>query len=356
MAEPETVTDAAPGVVAPTPAVSDPASYAAEAAAKAAEETSGDADKDEGPKSLEDLEPSPEDDSEDAVEAIGEEGEGEAEEAEASDEDDETTGEDESADEEETSKDMLEFDFGGDKFQVEKGSMAPELAGRLQEFVDGTWKDYQHKSQANAETAKSLKTQGEALEKMAGLNGEALQTYSHGLQLRLDIEALQSVDLTALWQSDPDKARRISDTLGAKQTEFQQVVNQVGQHEQALDEAHKAETARRTDEGRAILDKAIPEFTTKHAPDVVKYAVDKYGMSQVEADTWAMNPVVTQMAFKAMMYDRMQAAKPPKAVAIKPAPAAPVKPMKSSGKTSTGSSDPDKMSMAKLRKHLDIRN
>ena len=340
MADLETATDAAPGVIAPVPTVSDPASYAAEAPVAT--------EKEEGPKSLEDLEPSPESDSADEVEAAGEEGEGESE------EEVDVSADDDSEATEETSVDMLEFDFGGDKFQVEKGEIAPELAGRLQEFVDGTWKDYQHKSQANAVASKSLKTQGEALEKMVGLNGEALQTYSKGLQLRSDIEELQSVDIASLWHSDPDKARRVSDLLSSKKSEFSGIVTQVGHHEAALDEAHRTETVRRSEEGVVAINKAIPGFTEKHAPDVVKYAVEKYGMAKSEADNWAMNPSVTQMAFKAMMYDRMQAKKPHKGVANKPAQVAPIRPMKSKGSASSGSQNPDKMSMGQLSKHLGI--
>ena len=100
-----------------------------------------------------------------------------------------------------------------------------------------------------------------------------------------------------------------------------------------------------------MLDKRIKDFSTKHAPEVVKYAVEKYGMSQADADQWAMNPVVTEMAHKAMLYDRMQAkaARPnPKPAQAKPVPA-----MKTKGGAG-GTNDPDKMSMTQLGKHLGL--
>ena len=56
----------------------------------------------------------------------------------------------------------------------------------------------------------------------------------------------------------------------------------------------------------------------------MKYAVDM-GMSQSDADGYAMNPIVAEMGYKAMMYDRMQAkAAKPKS---RPAQTKPVVPM-----------------------------
>lgn len=271
----------------------------------------------------------------------------EADEETAENADDPEDAEAEDGDEEEAVE-MRSFDFGGNKLEVDASQIPVELADKIDEFSKSTWSDYTRKAQANAETAKSLTAQADAVAKLSALNGDALQTYSEGLQLRSEIEQLGAIDLPALWQSDPDQARRVSDTLGSKQAAFQATLAKVGEQEQALDTAQQAELARRSDEGKASLDKRIKNFTTEHAQSVVDYVVDR-GMAKSDAEQWALNPEVTEYAYKAMLYDRMQA----KAAKPKPKPAKPVKPMKAAG-TATNKNDPEKMSMRDLQKHLGL--
>ena len=267
------------------------------------------------------------------------------------DEESESEADDSEGEDEKDAVEMVEFDFGGNKKQYPKDSMSPELAEDFQAYAKAFEAGTNKKAQANAETAKTLATRTEAVEKLAGMNGEALQTYSRGLQLRTEIEQLSQQDMNAMWQANPDQARRVSDLLAQKQADFQSTIAKVGQQEQAFNEAQQAELVRRSDEGIATLDKRIANFSTEKAPEVVKYVVDTYGMPQSEADKWAVNPVVTEMAYKAMLYDRMQA----KTAQPKPKPkqAKPVVAPKGSGKAS-GSSDPDKMSMSQLKKHLEL--
>jgi len=310
-------------------------------AAAAAEATP--AAEDEGPKSIEELEgPAPEPDAPDP-EADEEGGQP------AGDEDEAESGDEEDAEAAPTTR---EFSFGGNKLEVPIDSVPPELADKIDEFTKGTWADYTRKSQENAEAAKHIAARGQAVEKLTTINGDALQTYSRGLQLRADIEQLAAVDLNPLWHSEPDRARRISDALSAKQAEFQDIVALVGRQEQALDQAHREELTRRADEGRGILDKYVKNFSTEVAPDVVRYAISDGGMTEDEASRWAENPVLTKWAHKAMLYDRMQAAK-----AGKPVPprnqVKPIKPAKGAGRA-PAPNDPDKMSMEQLSKHLDI--
>jgi len=256
--------------------------------------------------------------------------------------DDEAEGE--SKDKEEAEEEFIEYNFGGNKLVVKKGDYPEEAASKMQEFSNNIWSDYTRGKQEVAEQAKAIATDREAVAKIMSLNGDVLQTYSQGLQLRQEIEQLSKVDMQAEWQSDPDRARQLSDLLSSKQAEFQNIVATVNQNELALDAAQQSEIVRRNEEGKAVLDKRIKNFSTEKAPEVVKYAVDAYGMSQEDADQWAANPVVTEMAYKAMLYDRMQAA--PKKAKVTPVQAAPVKAMKAAGRSSPATMDPAKMSMS----------
>jgi hypothetical protein len=245
---------------------------------------------------------------------------------------------------------ILEFDFGGNKLKVPKESVAPELVEKIEEFTKGTWSTFTRDQQVNVERAKSLDARESTVAKLNSLNGDALQTYSYGLQLRSEIEQLSQVDLNSLWQSDADRARQISDMLGAKQAEFQTVVAKVGEQEQAVDYAQREDSGRRIAEGTAYLDKHIKNFSSQKAETLVDYVMGNYGMSREQADQWAFNPVVTRMAYKAMLYDRQTgAAKRSNSV---PSQAKPVKAAPSSGATSGAQRDPNKMTMGQLAKHL----
>jgi len=249
-------------------------------------------------------------------------------------------GSDEESDEEEQEPEVDIFDFGGNKMELPKGSVPEELRAKIEEFSKGTWSDYTRKSQAIAEQAKALEARESAVEKIVSLNGDALQTYSQGLQIKAELEQLSRIDMNAMWQSDPDQARRVSDRLAQKQAEFQSVVSKVSNYEQQLSQAQQAELARRKDEGKAVIERTVKGFVADHLPAVLDYAAESLGISREEAERdWALSPKVTLWAHKAMLYDRMQAKT--KAPAPKQQTAAPVTPIK--GKGGKAAKDPDKM-------------
>lgn len=255
----------------------------------------------------------------------------------------EATEETEDAPEEEIEE--IEYDFGGNKLRVPKGSIPEELAAKIEDFTKGTWADYTRKSQTVAEQAKALETRLGAVEKLEGLQGKVLDTYSKGLQIRSELEQLSAVDMTALWQSDPDQARRISDMAAQKQAEFHRIVAEVNQQENELARTKQTETTRLAEEGKKAILKRVPDFE-KHLPDVIEYAAKSYGVPKEYAEkAWPLNTVAAEKMYKAMMWDRMQAkakAKP------QPAQAQAVVPMKPAGNRSRAKldlvKDADKMS------------
>ena len=276
------------------------------------------------------------------------EDETESEEEEAEDED-----EDEAMEEDTEEDTTVEYNFGGNTLEIDKSKVPEELSDKIQQFTSDVWTDYTKKSQANADVAKTLTTQRENVEKLMQLNGDALQTYSVGLQLRNDIQQLQQVDMNELWQSNPDQARLYSDSLAQKQAEFQNIVSLVDQQENALNDAKQYETVRRSEEGRKQLNSKVKDFETKVAPKLVDYVMKTYGWDQDVADRWDQNPDMTDMARKAMLYDQSRAKMKSASKSATTKKAKPVIAMKSKGKSS-GSSDPESMSMAQLSKHLKL--
>lgn len=259
---------------------------------------------------------------------------------------DDGTEEEPEEDQEEQEPEFDEFDFGGNKLQLPKGSVPDELRTKIDEFTKGTWGDYTRKSQEHAERSKAVEARERAVEKIVSLNGEALQTYSQGLQLKAEIEQLSQIDVNALWQSDPDRARRISDTLARKQAQFQQVVQQVSQKETEMSKAQAEELSRRKEEGKAVIERRVKGFTEK-LPEVLDYVVEHHGMDRKEAEeNWSLNPSFAVMAYKAMRFDRMQQAQK-KTPAPKTPPAQPMKPVANKGGRASLDlvKDADKMSV-----------
>ncbi len=226
----------------------------------------------------------------------------------------------------------VEFDFGGKKLRIPKGSVPEEVAAELERFTKGTWQDYTRKSQAVAEQAKTLEAEKAAVQRLGSLENEKLETYARGLLLRQEVEQLSQVDIERLWQSDPDQARRLSDRLNMKQRELHSVASQVAAAEAAIEEekrkasdAEMQNASRRAEEGRKAVASQIKGFDEDA---LVSYAAKAYGVSpEVAKAQWPHNPAGAVIAWKAMQYDRMQASA---AKAAKPTtmPAAPVVPVK----------------------------
>lgn len=224
---------------------------------------------------------------------------------------------------------LREFDFGGNKFTVPKDAIPDELAAEIEKFTKGTWSDYTRKSQDVAEQKRALEAEKTAVERLAKLNGDALYSFSKGLQLKNEIEQLQRVNLDQLWQSDPDRARRVSDQLAVKQAEFQRTIHDVQTKEAELTTAQQQEVQRQMEEGRKHVERYVKGFEQK-VPEVVEYVTKTYGMTKEQAESWPLNPATAAMAYKAMMYDRMQASASTKKTVGK-AEVKPVVPQKGKG-------------------------
>lgn len=259
--------------------------------------------------------------------AEGDAAEAEAESQDADEQADAEDGDDQdeqSDDEPEEEPEDIEFNFNGDKLRVPKDALPEELATKVDHFVRNAEAATTRKLQEVSEQRKALTDRETAVEKLMSLSGEALDNFSRGQHLQREIEQLSQIDLNAVWQSNPDQARRISDTLSQKQAEFSKVVQSVTAKEAELSEAQKAEIDRQKQEGTEVLERRIKGFKAEKLPIVLDYAVDKLGMDRKAAESdWALNPAITEAVYKAALWDRAQ--ETTKKSSPKPAKAKPVK-------------------------------
>jgi len=234
----------------------------------------------------------------------------------------------------------IEFDFGGNKLRIPKGTLPDEIAEKLDQFTKGTWSDYTRKSQEVAEQRKALQAEAEYVARVKTLSDEGQRAFARGLQLREEVEQLAKVDLRALWQSNPDQARQVSDLLAQKQLEFQRAVSKVSEYEAQVTRAEQESTARREQDGREYVSKTVKGWSDTHAAEAVAYAV-KHGVPEEQARNWARFPREAVWAWKAAQFDKLQAqAKaPPKPAAPPTAPVAAVK-----GRAAPAAPNPEAMS------------
>ncbi len=236
----------------------------------------------------------------------------------------------------------IELSFGAKTLKVAKGAIPDDVLSEIEDFTKNVQGDYTRKTQEVAEQRKEVEAKRELFEKLATLKGEALSAFSAGQRLAAEIQQLEQIDLNAVWQSDPDQARRIGDALSIKRAEFQKHVNAVSAHEAAMEAEQQRAYAKLEEAGRAEMRRAVKGFDENAEREMVAYAV-KNGIDEQDAKRWPLNPKTAQMAWKAMQFDKLQAqTKAATAAKTPPAPAAPVK--AAVGKVTAAPRSPDQMS------------
>lgn len=235
---------------------------------------------------------------------------------------------------------VVEFDFGGNKKSWPKGTPIGEIAAEIEAFTKGTWSDYTRKSQEVAAQKQAVEAEKAAVQALSKLSEEGLAVYSEGLQLSREIEQLRKVDLPALWQSNPDQARQVSDLISLKQAQYDRTLERATEIGSRRVQQEQEQTARQLDEGRRAVEKMVKGFKED---EVIDYAVKTYGMSLDAAKSWPLNPAGAAMAYKAMLWDRMQAKAVPTAKPAAP-PATPVTAIK--GRSAPVAKDPNNMTDA----------
>ena len=255
------------------------------------------------------------------------------EEAEKADSQQPEEGGEEGESEEEPEYEEIEFDFGGSKLAVNKGSTVDEVAGKLQDYAKSLESGFTQKTQALAEQRKSLEAQTEAVQKLSSLNGETLDLYEQSKHIQREMAGLEDyIEKNQLWDNDPDEARKLSDKKSWLGGKYQEVEQQRQYKLEAMNQEQSTQRDRFMEEGRKQMSSKIKGFESK-ASEVVDYVVKTYGIPRERAEEWPLNPVGTEMAYKAMMFDKMQStmktAKQPK---IKPAGVVP--PTKTSARNS----------------------
>lgn len=257
--------------------------------------------------------------------------------------DDGAEGAEEQAEAEPEQTEEVEVSFGAKTLKVPKGAIPDAVLAELEDFTKNVQGDYTRKTQEVAEQRKAVEGERELFQKLTTLKGEALKSFSAGQSIAAEIAQLEQIDLNAVWQSDPDQARRISDAISVKRNEFQRHVDAVAHHEATMAAEEQQAIAKLEEAGRAEMQRAVKGFDASAEKALIEYAV-KNGIPEQDAKRWPLNVKTAAMAWKAMQFDKLQATtKAATAVKPPPAPVAPVKAV-SSKSASTAQKSYEEMS------------
>lgn len=223
----------------------------------------------------------------------------------------------------------VEYDLGGgQRLKVAANASAKEVFDVAQKAFKDVEASFTRKNQDVAEKAKSLEARERAVERLSTLNDKVLDEFSRGRAVQRELEQLGKIDLNALWQSKPDQARRVSDAISQRQAQLNAIVQSVSRIESELSTEQAQERARRLEEGKREVARRIPN-ADQVIDRVIEYAISK-GLPKEAASDWPANPLFTEMAWKAWMFDEAQA-KAQKAAKPKPQQAQPVQTTRSTG-------------------------
>lgn len=258
--------------------------------------------------------------------------------------------EDEGGEEEqEEVEELVEFDVGGKKISIPKSSMPDEVRDEFQNYVKAVQATTTKKSQEVAEMAKSLAARETASRDLQTLQEAHSETYAKAVQVVNEINQYQEALTPELMRTDPDSYRLYSDTLATKRAEMARLDSEWAHHERGIAEARTKEQTRLFEEGKAKLERRIKGFESK-VPDIVEYVSSQYGMDKNEiSKTWALGPAAAEMAYKAMLFDKLQSKTNKTTSKTKTVPAKPIKPISGNGRAVNR--NPDKMSMAQYVKY-----
>jgi len=256
----------------------------------------------------------------------------------------------------------VEFDLGGTKITMAKGGLSDDAVAAIQKWTKTAQANHTQRSQDVADQRRAVEAEYVQAQQFRQLGEGLRDKFSEGMAIRRQLDQWRTNFDERLWGTNPDEARRQSDLAGRMERQLQGIAGEVEQAESRLEQVQRErETlAQRSQmdafevalqEGRKVVEQAIPAMKdAKAQSDLISYAV-KNGVDAKDAESWSLNPAAAMAFYKAMLFDRAQAAG---TAAIKPvAPGQPVKGLAGTG--SATPSDPSQMSTGQMAAHLKAR-
>lgn len=251
----------------------------------------------------------------------------------------------------------IEFDLGGTALKVPKDAKVADVAEQIATWTKAAQAAHTQRSQVLADQRRAVEATFEEAQKFRRMSEGVAENFATGRALLSQVQADEAALANGqLWQTDPDRARMISDRVSATRRQLDQTIQALSAEEQALEHAERQradasarqvreQTERQAEEGRKIVQAVIPKFDAEGEAKLIAYAV-KQGIPEHEAKIWSLNPISAIAFHKAMLWDEAKVAAKPVKEPLKP-PAAPIKGMPGNAASSVPS-DPTHMSNGQL--------
>lgn len=263
------------------------------------------------------------------------------------------------ADGDQVATEEFELDVAGTKHKFPKGTPIEQALEKVQAYSKGLEAELTRKSQAVAEKTKAVLEAEKVVQRLQTLGFEKAKDIARGQQLAEFVSSYDTPQgaqyLQQLWQSNPDQARQLSDSLTAARSEFQQIEARVRQYGEELNRAEGERAKAAMAQTEQVVAKAIKGWSPQTEAKIVEYAV-KNGADPQEAKDWRRaNPATVLAVYKAMLWDEMQAkAATATKTAPAPAPATPIAAPKAKA-ASNRAVDLEKMSMDEYVAYMERR-
>ncbi|MGB1027863.1 MAG: hypothetical protein ACPGYL_14990, partial [Rhodospirillaceae bacterium] len=199
--------------------------------------------------------------------------------------------------------DTLELDLGGTKHRLDREGMTDETVEKVQSFAKSLQTDYTRKTQEVAEQRRDSESALKEAQTLSVQSEEKLFNLASVLSIQSNLENMQARLTPALWQSDPNTARRLSDQIQHSKSVLQAQVIQANQIEHHLSVTAAQSRTEAAERGKAYIARHAKDFDEAA---LVQFAIDN-GIPEQNAKNWALSPSVTLMVHDAMKYRAQQA-------------------------------------------------
>lgn len=226
-----------------------------------------------------------------------------------------------------------EIDYDGEKYKVPKKLRDAFLRQQ----------DYTQKTQSVAEQRKQVEARAQQLAQFEQLQRQNIAEYAEVHSLNNQLKTYAGVNWQQLIDSDPVQAMKLDRQMRELQSRRDQVVASVTQKQQTQQLQMQQETAKRLQEGRAVLEREIKGWSPEAAKALQAYG-QEIGFAPEELAN-VNDPRSVKLLHKAWQFDQlMKKQATPKA---KPAPQE--KPVtRIAASKSSVTKDPSKMSDAEF--------
>lgn len=213
--------------------------------------------------------------------------------------DDEESEEQVETEEEEAEADLVEIDVDGQTYKVPEA-----LKDKIMLQAD-----YTRKTQEVAEQRKQVEVAQAQLQQAAELQKQSLAEYAQLMALDTSLQQYNQIDWNALYESDPAEFVRLKEARRDLIDQRGGLANQITAKQQEQYQQQTQARMKLIEDGKSVLAREIPNWSSEYAKTLTNYAVEKFGFT-VEEMSDIIDPRAVKVIHTAYQRDKQVTNKP----------------------------------------------